>query len=142
MFSAPKGSEGHGNRSRSGGGDHEVSVLAAGLRIAGSLETDGFLRVEGRVKGDLKAQGQVLVSPGGVVEGDIRTRHAIVAGEVHGHVFADESVELKAGCHVIGDIATPRISIEEGGKVDGQLQMGAAKKQITAHSAKPQPAAA
>lgn len=108
---------------RSSGREPDLSILAAGMRITGALETEGFLRVEGRVEGDLRADGQVLVSPGGVVEGDIKTRQAIVAGEVNGEIVAEESVELKAGCQVNGNISTPRITVEEGGAINGQLHM-------------------
>ena len=108
---------------RSGGREPNLSILAAGTRITGALETEGFLRVEGRVEGDLRAEGQVLVSPGGVVEGNIKTRQAVVAGEVNGEILAEESVELKAGCQVNGNISTPRITVEEGGAVNGELRM-------------------
>ncbi len=108
---------------RGNGAEPRLSILASGTRITGGLETDGLLRVEGSVEGNLRAEGQILIAPGGFVEGDITTRQAIVAGEVHGQIVAEESVELKAGCKVYGDITTPRIAVEEGGSMNGQLRM-------------------
>jgi cytoskeletal protein CcmA (bactofilin family) len=128
---------GYGGGHRGGAaGERDLSILAAGMRIAGTLETDGFLRIEGTVEGDLRAKGQVLVSPGGSIEGDLHTRQAIVAGEVRGQIFATESVELKAGCKVDGDITTPRIKVEEGGVVNGELRMSTVKPSVAVESGK------
>jgi cytoskeletal protein CcmA (bactofilin family) len=100
VFGTAKGNGSGGISSRAGGREPNLSVLAAGMRITGALETDGFLRIEGTVEGDLRAEGQVLISAGGLVEGDIQ-----------------------AGGRVNGDISTPRIAVEEGGAVNGQLRM-------------------
>lgn len=127
VFGAAKGSGNVSGHQRIGGREPNVSIVAAGMRITGTLETEGFLRVEGKVEGDLRAAGQVLVSPGGLVEGDIHSRQAIVAGEVRGQIIAGESVDLKSGCMVVGDITTPRITVEEGGAVNGQLKMSGKK---------------
>jgi cytoskeletal protein CcmA (bactofilin family) len=123
VFGTVKLNSGENLSVRGSGGESGLSILASGTRITGALETDGLLRVEGRVEGNLRAGGQILIAPGGVVEGDITTRQAVVAGEVRGHIVAEESVELKAGCEVHGDITTPCIAVEEGGSVNGQLRM-------------------
>lgn len=123
MFQAPKRETPRTVTPRSNGQEPRLSILAAGTKITGELETDGMLRIEGRVEGNLRVSGQVLVARGGVVEGDVVTRQAVVGGEVHGHILADEWVELQPGCAVDGDITTPRIAVQEGGIVNGRLKM-------------------
>ncbi len=100
-----------------------LSILAVGTRITGGIEIDGVLRVAGRVDGNIRADGQVLVAPGGVVEGDMMTRRAIVGGEMRGQIFADELVVLRTGCTVQGNVVTPRIAVEEGATLNGNLRM-------------------
>ena len=100
-----------------------LSIIAHGTCIKGELEVDGVIRIEGRIEGSVRAEGQVLVVKGGSIEGDIFTRHAIIGGEVRGGLFADERVEIQATSVINGDITTPQLSIEEGGKVNGQLRM-------------------
>ncbi len=73
--------------------------------------------------GNIRADGQVLVAPGGVVEGDMMTRRAIVGGEMRGQILADELVVLRTGCNVQGDVVTPRIAVEEGATLNGNLRM-------------------
>ncbi len=107
-----------------------LSILARGVRLTGTLETSGVVRVEGEVNGDLRVKGgQVLVAAGGVVEGDVEAALTVVAGEVRGHIVAEELVELKTGGAVHGDITTPRISVEDGGAVNGTLRMSGARQQ-------------
>lgn len=108
---------------RSGSQEPGLSILAPGIRIVGEIETQGVVKIEGQIEGSVRADGQVLVARGGVVKGDIATRQAVIAGEVHGGIFADERVELQASCVIDGDITAPRIVVEEGGQVNGQIRM-------------------
>ncbi len=108
--------------SRPNGKEPTLSILAAGTRLTGELETDGVLRIEGKVQGNLRALGQVLVGTRGVVEGDIVTREAIIGGQVRGQILADVSVTVQAAGTIDGDITTPRIVVAEGGKVNGYIR--------------------
>ncbi len=101
-----------------------LSVIAPGMRIEGELVTDGVVKIEGTVVGSVRAEQQVLVAKGGVVEGDIHTREAILGGEVRGSILAHERVEVQASSVVQGDIATQRIVVHEGGEVNGHVKMG------------------
>lgn len=101
-----------------------LSVIAPGMRVEGELLTDGVVKIEGTVVGSVRAEQQVLVAKGGVVEGDIHTREAILGGEVRGSILAHERVEVQASSVVHGDIATQRIVVHEGGEVNGHVRMG------------------
>ncbi len=99
-----------------------LSIIAPGMRINGELDTNGVIKVEGAVSGRVRAERQVLVAKGGLVEGDIMTREAIIGGEVRGAIFADERVEVQASCAINGDITTQRIVVQEGGEVNGAVR--------------------
>src|SRR5215472_15013588 len=105
-------------------GREALSVIAAGTKITGELISDGIIKVEGIVIGSIHADRQVLVAKGGVIQGDIYTRDAVVGGEVHGSVLADDRVEVQASSIIDGDITTLRIVIHEGGEVNGHVRMG------------------
>jgi cytoskeletal protein CcmA (bactofilin family) len=99
------------------------SIIASDMTVIGDLETEGVVRVEGRVKGAVRVGSQVLVAAGGVIEGDLHTQEAIIAGQVSGAINARERVELHGTAMVAGDIHTPRISIVEGARVTGEVKM-------------------
>ena len=104
------------------------SIIASDMTVIGDLETEGVVRVEGRVRGTVKVGSQVLVSDGAVIEGDLHTQEAVIAGQVCGAIHARERVELQATAMVAGDILTPRISIVEGARVTGEVKMDGAGK--------------
>ena len=99
------------------------SIIASDMTVIGDLETEGVVRIEGRVKGAVRVGQQVLVSAGAVIEGDLHTQEAVIAGQVSGGIYAKERVELQASAVVAGDILTPRIAIVEGAKVSGEVKM-------------------
>lgn len=100
-----------------------LSIIAKDMTVVGDLDTDGVIKIEGRVRGSVRAGAQVLVSVGAVIQGDLHSREAIVAGEVHGAIHATERVELQATAVVVGDVLTPRIAILEGGRLSGEVKM-------------------
>lgn len=100
-----------------------LSIVAKDLTIAGDLQAEGVIRIEGRVVGNVHAGDQVLLSEGGIVEGDVVAREAVIGGRVHGCITGTERVELQATAVVHGDIVTRRLLIQEGGTVNGSMKM-------------------
>ncbi len=94
------------------------------MRVVGELITDGVVKVEGTVEGTIRAEREVLIAKGGLVEGDIHTHEAVVGGKVVGSIFARERIEVQQGSVVQGDIATKRLTVQEGGEVNGSIKMG------------------
>ena len=115
-------------------GDTSLSIIGTGLRVEGDLSSDGVVKVEGTVVGTVRASRQVLVAKGGVVEGDIVTREAIIGGEVRGGIGAEERVELQATSVVHGDITTKRLFVQEGGEINGVIHMGEAVERVPTES--------
>src|SRR4029078_4360159 len=79
------------------------SIIASDMTVIGDLETEGVVRVEGRVRGTVRVGQQVLVTSGAVIEGDLHTQEAVVAVQVSGAIVARERVELQATAVVSGD---------------------------------------
>lgn len=105
-------------------GDSPVlTIVSSGTTIVGDLETSGVVKVEGRIRGTVKAARQILVSKEGVVEGDLFTAEAVIGGEVHGTIQGQDRVEIQATAVIHGDIVTQRILILEGGQVNGAVSM-------------------
>ena len=103
------------------------SIIASDMAVIGDLETEGVVRIEGRVKGNVKVGSQILVSQGATIEGDLHTQEAVIAGTVTGAIHASDRVELQATAVVAGDIYTGRIAIVEGAKVAGEVKIDVSK---------------
>lgn len=115
-----------GDRDEAGAGasgDEVVSVVGPGMAVEGDCRCEGSLRIDGRVHGSIRSGKSVVVGENGEVEGDILTQDAVVAGRVVGSIHAESRLELRDGCRVEGDIRSPIVRLEEGGHLDGEVEM-------------------
>jgi cytoskeletal protein CcmA (bactofilin family) len=107
--------------------DAVISIIGPGMRVVGDCETDGTLRIEGRVEGTVRANKAVVVGKDGTVEGDVLTQDAIIGGRVSGKIVAESRLELQATCSIEGEIRAKRIKLDEGGQVNGSVFIGDVK---------------
>ena len=124
-----------------GSRDSVISIIGPGMRVVGDCETDGTLRIEGKVEGTVRAGKAVVVGKDGNVEGDVITQDAIIGGRVNGKVVAESRLELQATCSIEGEIRARRIKLDEGGSINGSVYVGeikpAASSSIAASTSTP-----
>jgi len=120
---APERLDGKSGPVKPRGGESGLTIIAAGTRVTGDVDSDGVVKVEGEVVGGVRAARQVLVARGGRVEGDVVCPDAVLGGVVQGSVAAEERVEVQPGAVVHGDIVTGRLIVQEGGEVNGSVHM-------------------
>ena len=100
------------------------TFLGADSRIEGTIEFQGTIRVDGRVKGRILSDGGTLiVGEKAVIHADIRVDSIIVMGEINGTIDAQKRVEVYPPGRVNGDIEAEVISIEPGGIFTGNCSM-------------------
>jgi cytoskeletal protein CcmA (bactofilin family) len=97
------------------------SVLDSHITVHGDVETDGALRIDGRVEGAVHRADIIVIGQGASVVGDITAREVIVGGAVTGNIFASQRTELLSSGIVAGDIRSAAILVQEGGVVQGRL---------------------
>jgi cytoskeletal protein CcmA (bactofilin family) len=123
-----------------------ISIIGPGMRVVGDCQTDGTLRIEGTVEGTVRAGKAVVLGKDGVVDGDITTQDAVIGGRVTGSITAESRLELQASCMVEGQVKARRIKLDEGGTVNGTVQIGdvatgaSAPRPQARRSDEPQPA--
>jgi len=100
-----------------------VSIIGPGTTINGDISSEGTIRIEGTVLGQVQCQDSIVVQESGKVKAELIGGQVIISGEVHGNVFAHDRLEIATGGKVIGDITSPRISIAEGVLFEGKCTM-------------------
>jgi cytoskeletal protein CcmA (bactofilin family) len=84
------------------------SLIAQGTRIEGDVHFVDGLRIDGEVRGDVRAQGGqsglLVISALARVDGAVHAAHVIVNGEVVGPVHATELLELQPKARITGDV--------------------------------------
>src|SRR3954469_15938942 len=100
------------------------SVIHDRLTIRGELDTDGTVRVEGRVEGPTHRVGTLIVGAGGFVVGDVEAKDVVVAGQIQGNVHASGRIEIEAGASVVGEVRANLMILREGATIHGQVSIG------------------
>jgi cytoskeletal protein CcmA (bactofilin family) len=103
--------------------ENVISIIGPGMRVVGDCTTEGSVRIEGEVKGTVRAGKAVVVGRDGLVEGDIHTQDAVVSGRVQGTLVAESRLELQATSRIEGDVHTRRLQLEEGAVLNGRVQV-------------------
>ena len=98
--------------------DHKLFPQASPLREIGF---EGSLRVDGYMAGLIRSgDGRLIVNGGGVIDGDVSVKEALINGTVRGEIRATARVELGSSARVIGDIETPELFIQPGAVFEGR----------------------
>ncbi|MFO7171756.1 MAG: polymer-forming cytoskeletal protein [Bacillota bacterium] len=99
------------------------TVLGEGTVIRGDLQSTGVVRIDGTLEGQVDHDGILLVGPKGRVIANVRARGMSVAGEVHGDVDVEGTLELLSGAVLRGDIRCAHLVIHEGAVFEGRCHM-------------------
>jgi cytoskeletal protein CcmA (bactofilin family) len=99
------------------------TIIGLGSSLRGTLMVEGTLRVDGDFDGDLLNCDRLEVGPHGCVRVDVHVREAIVEGQMHGSIQAEDRVELLTGARLYGDLACRRVVIEDGVHFTGRCTM-------------------
>jgi cytoskeletal protein CcmA (bactofilin family) len=101
----------------------EVTIIGAGAKLEGTVVSAGSLRVDGQVKGQISADGDVMLAPHSQVDADIRAQNVSVAGRFKGNLQVKGRAELNRGGRVDGTITSKTLVVEEGGIFQGESIM-------------------
>lgn len=106
------------------GNTEDITIISNGVKIEGKVTSTGSIRVDGSLKGDLNAKGNVTVGDQGSINGEIIANIVTIGGSVIGTVNSREKLVLESKCVLKGDIITKVLVIEAGAKFDGKSNMG------------------
>ena len=99
------------------------SLVDEQMIIAGEINTQGTIRVDGRIEGRVHRAGAMIVGSTGVVVGDVEAGEVVVGGVIEGNIVAAGRVEVQASATVKGDIKTSAMLLHEGGTVRGHMMV-------------------
>ena len=105
--------------------DNEVTIVGAAAKLEGTVVSAGSLRIDGQVKGQIQADGEVTLSSQSQVEADIRAQNVSIAGRFKGNIVVKGKAHLARGGRIEGNITSKTLVVEEGGVFHGQSLMDA-----------------
>jgi cytoskeletal protein CcmA (bactofilin family) len=101
----------------------EINILNAGTKIQGDLSSEGDLRIDGNLKGNIDVKAKLVLGTSANVEGYIKAINCDVSGIVIGNIFVSELLTIKASAKIMGDISCNKLIIEAGAEFNGKSSM-------------------
>jgi cytoskeletal protein CcmA (bactofilin family) len=106
----------------------EVTIISSSVIIEGKLTSNGNVRIDGVVKGNVEAKGNLTVGETGNIQGDINADSVTVGGKVEGVINAKDKITLESKAFLKGDLVTKVLVVDAGAIFEGKSSMGESKK--------------
>jgi len=106
----------------------DAAVIGPTVRMQGDVQAEEDMVIHGSVSGTIKLPAHTLtVGREGRVKATVHAHTLLIDGSVEGDIFAAERVVVRKSGDVKGNILAPRVSLEDGAKFKGSIDMDADK---------------
>jgi len=103
--------------------NNTINLISIGTDITGDIKSNGDIRIDGSLNGNLNTKGKVVIGPTGKINGEVICKNSEVSGIIEGKIIVGQLLNLKASSKILGDIATLKLSIEPGAIFSGNCKM-------------------
>lgn len=107
-----------------------LNTIAQDTKIKGNIDSDGDIRIDGILIGDLDCKGRVVVGPDSRIDGTIRCTSAEIMGYVKGEISVKDLLSLKGTASITGNLTMGKLSVEPGARFVGHCKMINEEKQV------------
>jgi len=111
-------------KGRMNGDSEEITIISHGVKVEGKVSSNGSIRLDGTIQGDIDCQGNVTIGESGEVFGKVNGQSITIGGKVEGVINAKEKLMLEAKANLKGDVFTKILVVEAGARFDGKSNMG------------------
>jgi len=102
---------------------NSVSRISAGTVIKGEISSPHDIRIDGSFDGKLGVKGRVVIGESSEIKGDIIAMNVDLFGKVNGNLYVKDTLSLKDGCTLEGNIQTKKLYVELGSEFNGNCKM-------------------
>ena len=111
-------------KTKMNGDSEEITIISYGVKVEGKVSSNGSIRLDGTIQGDIICQGNVTIGESGEVFGKVNGQSITIGGKVEGMINAKEKLMLESKADLKGDIFTKILVVEAGARFDGKSNMG------------------
>jgi cytoskeletal protein CcmA (bactofilin family) len=99
------------------------TIIGPNTSVSGDIETGGFTRIDGSIRGNVTARGRVVIGEKARMKSNVSGTAVTVGGVVYGNVVASEQLIILSTALILGDIITRRIQADEGCLIHGRVSV-------------------
>ncbi len=102
----------------------ETCVIASGTSIEGKFSSDENVRLDGKIKGEVKCGHLLVMGQNGRIEGNVRSKDATIMGTIEGELWVEGLLHLKNSAFIKGTITASKMTVDEGARYMGECKIG------------------
>ncbi len=115
-----------------------VNIIADGTTLEGNIATNGDIRIDGAVKGNIVSKSKAIIGRNGKVEGNITCANIDIEGTVKVETLnVANLISLKSTANLTGNLIAGKIAIEPGAEFSGTCRMQSQKNSPSPNAAQP-----
>lgn len=99
------------------------SSLGPDTVVSGRLSFNAPTRLDGTLRGEVRATDLLVVGERGFIEGVVRAPRLIVLGEIRGDIIGADRVEIGSTGRLIGSVEASSLVVKDGGCLDGDCRI-------------------
>lgn len=104
-----------------------LNMIGLGTIIKGDLSSEGDLRIDGKIEGDVASKSKIAMGAVASITGNVNARSADISGRIDGNVVVNETLFLRSSARINGNVSTSKLVVESGAEFNGNCQMSTAQ---------------
>ena len=109
-----------------------ISIISADSIIKGDMDSEGDIRIDGKVIGNINCKAKIIIGQQGTIEGNLSGNQADILGTINGNIKMTGQLNLMGNSTINGNIHVGKLQMESSVIFNGKCVMG---ENITASSA-------
>lgn len=101
----------------------ELNLIGPGTMIEGKIRSQGSIRIDGKITGEITTSESLAVGLSGEIDGNVTAKNVTIGGKVRGSISATEKIVFEGKAVVKGDVRAAKLVIDEGCLFDGKVVM-------------------
>lgn len=92
-------------------------------KIKGEITSEADFRIDGKLDGNLKTSGKVVIGKDGYIHGKVECVNADIEGNFNGELLVSDLLSLKSSAVIEGTVFVSKLSVEPGATFNASCSM-------------------
>lgn len=114
----------------------QQNIIAEGTTITGDIVSEGPFRIDGKIEGNLKTTGKIVVGKSGYIKGTLEGDTADFEGKFSGKLILSGTLTLKSTAHIEGEVIVSKLAVDPGAAFNATVSMKGAVKALKNETSK------
>lgn len=100
-----------------------INNIGSGTTIEGDIKTEGDIRIDGKIIGNIHSKGRLVIGPNSNITGDIICVNGNIDGTVNGEIKVSETLKVTKTANINGNITSKKLIVDEGAIIQAKITM-------------------